>query len=149
MGNGIMGTATGGGDWGCIPVPALRKDLKKAMVMRTAARYVSRRLSSSVRNLIVEEKAAENVCIKKSEHEKLQMLARKAKASSNEIDNLVKRLQRLSKKCKKLKSKMREEDERYTTPILASFGFRFGVSLGMPYWGYIYWKEYKGEEVQD
>ncbi|KAI3411462.1 uncharacterized protein J3R85_017982 [Psidium guajava] len=44
---------------------------------RIAARYVSRRLSSSGKILSEEEKAAENVYIKKMEQEKLEKAARK------------------------------------------------------------------------
>ncbi|XP_022142661.1 uncharacterized protein At2g27730, mitochondrial [Momordica charantia] len=44
---------------------------------RTAARIVSRRFSSSGKILSEEEKAAENVYIKKTEQEKLEKLARK------------------------------------------------------------------------
>ena len=47
------------------------------MASRLAVRYVSRRLSSSGRVLGEEEKAAENVYIKKIEQEKLEKLARK------------------------------------------------------------------------
>ncbi|KAL3628003.1 hypothetical protein CASFOL_028105 [Castilleja foliolosa] len=47
------------------------------MASRIAARYVSRRLSSSGKVLNEEEKAAENVYIKKMEQEKLAKLARK------------------------------------------------------------------------
>ncbi|KAF5751718.1 hypothetical protein HS088_TW02G00735 [Tripterygium wilfordii] len=47
------------------------------MATRIAARYVSRRFSSSGKVLGEEEKAAENVFIKKAEQEKLEKLARK------------------------------------------------------------------------
>ncbi|KAK9280588.1 hypothetical protein L1049_014282 [Liquidambar formosana] len=47
------------------------------MATRVAARYISRRLSSSGKILSEEEKAAENVYIKKIEQEKLEKLARK------------------------------------------------------------------------
>uniref|UniRef100_A0A5B7AKH2 Copper ion binding n=1 Tax=Davidia involucrata TaxID=16924 RepID=A0A5B7AKH2_DAVIN len=47
------------------------------MATRIAVRYVSRRLSSSGKILSEEEKAAENVYIKKTEQEKLEKLARK------------------------------------------------------------------------
>ncbi|KAK6144199.1 hypothetical protein DH2020_021019 [Rehmannia glutinosa] len=47
------------------------------MATRIAARYISRRLSSSGKVLSEEEKAAENVYIKKMEQEKLEKLARK------------------------------------------------------------------------
>lgn len=47
------------------------------MATRIAARYISRRLSSSGKVLSEEEKAAENVYIKKMEQEKLDKLARK------------------------------------------------------------------------
>ncbi|XP_052185453.1 uncharacterized protein At2g27730, mitochondrial [Diospyros lotus] len=47
------------------------------MVARIAARYLSRRLSSSGKILSEEERAAENVYIKKTEQEKLEKLARK------------------------------------------------------------------------
>ncbi|XP_021901426.1 uncharacterized protein At2g27730, mitochondrial [Carica papaya] len=47
------------------------------MAAKIAARYVSRRLSSSGKILSEEEKAAENVYIKKIEQEKLEKLARK------------------------------------------------------------------------
>ncbi|KAJ9699525.1 hypothetical protein PVL29_008221 [Vitis rotundifolia] len=47
------------------------------MATRIAARYVSRRLSSSGKVLGEEEKAAENIYIKKTEQEKLEKLARK------------------------------------------------------------------------
>ncbi|XP_030520928.1 uncharacterized protein At2g27730, mitochondrial [Rhodamnia argentea] len=47
------------------------------MATRIAARYVSRRLSSSGKILSEEEKAAENVYIKKMEQEKLEKAARK------------------------------------------------------------------------
>ncbi|KAK6141708.1 hypothetical protein DH2020_024542 [Rehmannia glutinosa] len=47
------------------------------MATRIAARYVSRRLSSSGKVLGEEEKAAENVYIKKMEQEKLEKLAHK------------------------------------------------------------------------
>ncbi|KAL0389984.1 UNVERIFIED_CONTAM: putative protein, mitochondrial [Sesamum calycinum] len=46
------------------------------MATRIAARYISRRLSSG-KVLSEEEKAAENVYIKKKEQEKLEKLARK------------------------------------------------------------------------
>ncbi|KAK9126369.1 hypothetical protein Scep_015215 [Stephania cephalantha] len=47
------------------------------MAARIAARYVSRRLSSGGKILSEEEKAAENIYIKKMEQEKLEKLARK------------------------------------------------------------------------
>ncbi|KAL3530384.1 hypothetical protein ACH5RR_009706 [Cinchona calisaya] len=47
------------------------------MATRMAMRYVTRRFSSSGRVLGEEEKAAENVYIKKIEQEKLEKLARK------------------------------------------------------------------------
>ncbi|GAB4824693.1 hypothetical protein Ancab_007558 [Ancistrocladus abbreviatus] len=47
------------------------------MATRFAARYISRRLSSGGKVLSEEEKAAENVYIKKVEQEKLEKLARK------------------------------------------------------------------------
>ncbi|KAK2640746.1 hypothetical protein Ddye_022509 [Dipteronia dyeriana] len=47
------------------------------MATRVALRHVSRRFSSSGKVLGEEEKAAENVYIKKTEQEKLQKLARK------------------------------------------------------------------------
>ncbi|KAI7992022.1 Uncharacterized protein LOK49_LG12G01685 [Camellia lanceoleosa] len=47
------------------------------MATRIAARYVSRRLSSSGKIFSEEEKAAENIYIKKIEQEKLEKLARK------------------------------------------------------------------------
>ncbi|GAB2274599.1 hypothetical protein Dimus_009367 [Dionaea muscipula] len=47
------------------------------MATRTAARYISRRLSTGGKVLSEEEKAAENVYIKKMEQEKLAKLARK------------------------------------------------------------------------
>ncbi|KAG6436100.1 hypothetical protein SASPL_100982 [Salvia splendens] len=51
------------------------------MATRMAARYISRRLSSGGKVLSEEEKAAENVYIKKMEQEKLEKLARKGPAS--------------------------------------------------------------------
>ncbi|KAK6141702.1 hypothetical protein DH2020_000404 [Rehmannia glutinosa] len=51
------------------------------MATRIAARYVSRRLSSSGKVLGEEEKAAENVYIKKMEQEKLEKLAHKGPKS--------------------------------------------------------------------
>ncbi|KAG8387482.1 hypothetical protein BUALT_Bualt02G0025800 [Buddleja alternifolia] len=48
-----------------------------SMATRIAARYISRRLSSGGKVLGEEEKAAENVYIKKTEQEKLEKLARK------------------------------------------------------------------------
>ncbi|PPS04276.1 hypothetical protein GOBAR_AA16391 [Gossypium barbadense] len=47
------------------------------MATRMAARYMSRRFSSGGKVLSEEEKAAENVYIKKTEKEKLEKLARK------------------------------------------------------------------------
>nr|XP_008360853.2 uncharacterized protein At2g27730, mitochondrial-like [Malus domestica] len=47
------------------------------MASRMAARFVPRRFSSSGKVLGEEEKAAENVYIKKTEQEKLEKLARK------------------------------------------------------------------------
>ncbi|PRQ32370.1 putative NADH:ubiquinone reductase (H(+)-translocating) [Rosa chinensis] len=47
------------------------------MASRLAARFFSRRMSSSGKILSEEEKAAENVYIKKTEQEKLEKLARK------------------------------------------------------------------------
>ncbi|CAA2942869.1 unnamed protein product [Olea europaea subsp. europaea] len=47
------------------------------MATRTVVRHVSRRFSSSGKVLSEEEKAAENVYIKKKEQEKLEKLARK------------------------------------------------------------------------
>ncbi|KAF8039586.1 hypothetical protein BT93_B1947 [Corymbia citriodora subsp. variegata] len=46
-------------------------------MVRIAARYVPRRFSSSGKILSEEEKAAENVYIKKMEQEKLEKMARK------------------------------------------------------------------------
>uniref|UniRef100_A0A7N0UXV0 F1F0-ATPase inhibitor protein n=2 Tax=Kalanchoe fedtschenkoi TaxID=63787 RepID=A0A7N0UXV0_KALFE len=51
--------------------------IEGSMATRIAARYISRRLSSSGKILSEEEKAAENVYIKKVEKEKLEKLARK------------------------------------------------------------------------
>ncbi|XP_024017035.1 uncharacterized protein At2g27730, mitochondrial [Morus notabilis] len=47
------------------------------MASRIAARFASRRFSSGGKMLSEEEKAAENVYIKKTEREKLEKLARK------------------------------------------------------------------------
>ncbi|XP_065865368.1 uncharacterized protein At2g27730, mitochondrial [Euphorbia lathyris] len=47
------------------------------MATRMAVRYVSRRFSSGGKVLGEEEKAAENIYIKKTEQEKLEKLARK------------------------------------------------------------------------
>ncbi|XP_022730539.1 uncharacterized protein At2g27730, mitochondrial-like [Durio zibethinus] len=47
------------------------------MATRMAVRYIPRRFSSGGRILSEEEKAAENVYIKKTEQEKLEKLARK------------------------------------------------------------------------
>ncbi|KAI3747231.1 hypothetical protein L6452_09683 [Arctium lappa] len=47
------------------------------MATRQAVRYVSRRFSSSGKIFSEEEKAAENIYIKKAEQEKLEKLARK------------------------------------------------------------------------
>ncbi|XP_057781979.1 uncharacterized protein At2g27730, mitochondrial isoform X2 [Salvia miltiorrhiza] len=47
------------------------------MATRMAARYISRRLSSNGKIFSEEEKAAENIYIKKMEQEKLDKLARK------------------------------------------------------------------------
>ncbi|KAI4373594.1 hypothetical protein MLD38_011705 [Melastoma candidum] len=55
----------------------VRSALFRAMATRIAARYACRRLSSSGKILSEEEKAAENVYIKKMEKEKLEKLARK------------------------------------------------------------------------
>ncbi|KAK4753745.1 hypothetical protein SAY87_001849 [Trapa incisa] len=53
------------------------------MTMRIASRYVSRRLSSGGKVLSEEEKAAENVYIKKMEKDKLEKIAHKeAKAEA-------------------------------------------------------------------
>ncbi|CAI9271730.1 unnamed protein product [Lactuca saligna] len=52
------------------------------MAAKQAFRYMSRRLSSSGKILSEEEKAAENVYIKKTEKEKLEKLARKAQADA-------------------------------------------------------------------
>ncbi|XP_023768953.1 uncharacterized protein At2g27730, mitochondrial [Lactuca sativa] len=52
------------------------------MAAKQAFRYMSRRLSSSGKILSEEEKAAENVYIKKVEKEKLEKLARKAQADA-------------------------------------------------------------------
>ncbi|KAI3794759.1 hypothetical protein L1987_37396 [Smallanthus sonchifolius] len=58
------------------------------MATRHAFRYVSRRFSSSGKILSEEEKAAENVYIKKVEQEKLEKLARKGlKAESPETSS--------------------------------------------------------------
>ncbi|KAF5179091.1 copper ion binding protein [Thalictrum thalictroides] len=47
------------------------------MASAAASRYMTRRLSSSGKVLSEEEKAAENIFIKKTEQEKLEKLARK------------------------------------------------------------------------
>ncbi|CAH1436686.1 unnamed protein product [Lactuca virosa] len=52
------------------------------MAAKQAFRYMSRRLSSSGKILSEEEKAAENVYIKKTEREKMEKLARKAQADA-------------------------------------------------------------------
>ncbi|KAJ4724833.1 Copper ion binding protein [Melia azedarach] len=49
------------------------------MATRIAARQVTRRFSSGGKILSEEEKAAENIYIKKTEQEKLEKLARKRK----------------------------------------------------------------------
>ncbi|KAL2924310.1 hypothetical protein RDABS01_028808 [Bienertia sinuspersici] len=55
------------------------------MAGRIAARYISRRFSSGGKVLSEEEKAAENVYIKKMEKEKLEKLARQGpKAAETE-----------------------------------------------------------------
>ncbi|KAL2536101.1 Uncharacterized protein Fot_17492 [Forsythia ovata] len=51
--------------------------IRVSMATRTIVRHVSRRFSSNGRVLSEEEKAAENVYIKKKEQEKLEKLARK------------------------------------------------------------------------
>ncbi|CAA0841314.1 Uncharacterized protein - mitochondrial [Striga hermonthica] len=51
------------------------------MASRIAARYISRRFSSGGKVLSEEEKAAENIYIKKMEKEKLEKLARKGPKS--------------------------------------------------------------------
>ncbi|XP_057948573.1 uncharacterized protein At2g27730, mitochondrial [Malania oleifera] len=56
------------------------------MATRTAMRYVSRRLSSSGKILNEEEKAAENVYIKKIEQEKLEKLARKGPKPEEKLE---------------------------------------------------------------
>ncbi|KAL1558237.1 hypothetical protein AAHA92_08727 [Salvia divinorum] len=56
------------------------------MAIRMAARYVSRRLSSNGKVLSEEEKAAENIYIKKMEQEKLEKLAQKGPASGSVAD---------------------------------------------------------------
>ncbi|XP_074556475.1 uncharacterized protein At2g27730, mitochondrial-like [Curcuma longa] len=54
------------------------------MAARVAARYVARRLSSGGKVLTEEEKAAENVYIKKIEKEKLEKLAHKGPKPAEE-----------------------------------------------------------------
>ncbi|WOL17732.1 hypothetical protein Cni_G26525 [Canna indica] len=54
------------------------------MAARIAARYISRRLSSGGKVLSEEEKAAENVFIKKMEQEKLEKMGRKGPNSGVE-----------------------------------------------------------------
>ncbi|OVA19983.1 hypothetical protein BVC80_1449g1 [Macleaya cordata] len=76
------------------------------MATRTAARYVSQRLSSGARNLIEKENSAENIYIKKIELERLQKLASKAKTSSNKIHYLRREFWNLSKECKKLENEL-------------------------------------------
>ncbi|KAL0534317.1 hypothetical protein IC582_028607 [Cucumis melo] len=56
---------------------------------RTAARIFSRRFSSSGKILSEEEKAAENVYIKKTEQEKLEKLARKGPKPEEKIGESV------------------------------------------------------------
>ncbi|KAL8158070.1 hypothetical protein AgCh_002688 [Apium graveolens] len=66
------------------PRAIISDEEKASMTTRIAARYVSRRLSSSGKILSEEEKAAENIYIKKMEKEKLEKLARKnAKPEEN------------------------------------------------------------------
>ncbi|KAI3518821.1 hypothetical protein L1887_07639 [Cichorium endivia] len=57
------------------------------MATRQAFRYVSRRLSSSGKILSEEEKAAENVYIKKMEKERLEKLARKGHAEATSANS--------------------------------------------------------------
>ncbi|OVA18712.1 hypothetical protein BVC80_1831g277 [Macleaya cordata] len=146
------------------------------MAMRNAARYVSRRLSSGVRNLIEEEKSAENmyIKIKKSEHEKLQKLASKAETLSNEVHNLRKELQSLSEECEKLATANKSlmvcppilscqllwyttlmhdfpvflQEDRSSSPMFGGYAFHVGVLLGIPYLSYIYSREAKAEQVR-
>ncbi|XVE79231.1 hypothetical protein DITRI_Ditri14bG0041200 [Diplodiscus trichospermus] len=56
------------------------------MATRMAARYISRRFSNGGRILSEEEKAAENVYIKKTEQEKLEKLARKGPKAEEKPD---------------------------------------------------------------
>ncbi|XP_038895664.1 uncharacterized protein At2g27730, mitochondrial-like [Benincasa hispida] len=56
---------------------------------RTAARIFSRRFSSSGKILSEEEKAAENVYIKKIEQEKLEKLARKGPKPEEKLEGSV------------------------------------------------------------
>ncbi|GMH12174.1 hypothetical protein Nepgr_014015 [Nepenthes gracilis] len=62
-----------------LPSQKRLRNISSKIIMATkfAVRYLSRRLSSSGKVLSEEEKAAENVYIKKMEQEKLQKLARK------------------------------------------------------------------------
>lgn len=117
---------------------------KIEMAARNAFRYVSRRLSSSGKVLSEEEKAAENVYIKKMEKEKLEKLARQgpkpeeqAAGGSGSVADAASSAQ--------ASSTSRVSDDKYR-----NYGVLAGLITGVGALGwYLLSKDKKAEEVQD
>ncbi|XP_015058558.1 uncharacterized protein At2g27730, mitochondrial isoform X1 [Solanum pennellii] len=117
---------------------------KLEMAARNAFRYVSRRLSSSGKVLSEEEKAAENVYIKKMEKEKLEKLARQgpkpgeqAAGGSGSVPDAASSAQ--------ASSTSRVSDDKYR-----NYGVLAGLITGVGALGwYLMSKDKKTEEVQD
>ncbi|CAI9781427.1 unnamed protein product [Fraxinus pennsylvanica] len=118
-----------------------------SMATRTVVRHVSRRFSSSGKVLSEEEKAAENVYIKKKEQEKLEKLARKipkpeetATASSGGAGSIS----------EAIPSSQTSSTSKASTDKYRNYAVLAGLSTAFAAFGWYYGsKKNKSEEVHD
>lgn len=117
------------------------------MAARNAFRYVSRRLSSSGKVLSEEEKAAENVYIKKMEKEKLEKLARKGPKPEEQAATSTGGAGSVTDAgaSAQASSTSKVSDDKYR-----NYGVLAGLVTGVGALGwYMLSKDKKAEEVQD
>ncbi|XP_047968024.1 uncharacterized protein At2g27730, mitochondrial-like [Salvia hispanica] len=110
------------------------------MATRMAARYISRRLSSSGKVLSEEEKAAENIYIKKMEQEKLEKLAQKGPASGSVAD---------AKPSGGSSSSGTSETPNVSTDKHRNYGVVVGIGTALAAVGWYLGSRKKAVEVQD
>ncbi|KAG6415176.1 hypothetical protein SASPL_122580 [Salvia splendens] len=107
------------------------------MATRMAARHISRRLSSSGKVLSEEEKAAENIYIKKMEQEKLEKLAQKGPASGTVAD------------AKPSSGSGTSETPNVSTDKHRNYGVVVGIGTALAAFGWYMGSKKKRVEVQD